>query len=167
MILATTGLCIWTGLEATRCTIQLFQHVLTPKVGRVRLDECGDRFRRRSARGLQALHDAITGTFPKCQRCQHPVDNKLRTLDHDVEKARECEKESFEVPSSEESLSEDQGCHSRMTRVQLVRNLAGTLLLYPTCMLIMSNYALSRGLLQEFGDFESQVSVEFQKLSND
>jgi hypothetical protein len=166
--LVTAGLYIWTGLEAAICTIQLLQHGRTFNLERVRLDECGDQFQRQRSRRLWMLYASVAGACSKCQRYQNPVNDEIRTPAHDVEKARDCQKEPLEVASSEGSDSQDQRCRSHTTGLRLVRNLAGMLLLYPVCMLVMSSYAASRGLLQDLGAFESsQVSYEFHQLSND
>jgi len=113
-----------------------------------------------------ALHGAVAGGCVKHEGCRHSVNGSIGALAHDVEKARDCQKESLEVASSQDSASEDLRCRSHMTTFRLVRNLAGILLLYPTCMLIMSNYAATRGLLQG-SSLNFQVSNDPHEPSND
>jgi hypothetical protein len=167
MLPVPAGLYIWTGLEAARCAIQLFRHIRTSKAERPGFDEFGNHFRRRGTRALRVLYGTVAGAYPKHRRCRSPVDGKIPAPVHDVEKARDCQKESFEIAFGQEGGSEDRGCRSCMTSLWLVRNLAGILLLYPTCMLVMSGYAATRGLLREFGSWESEVSNDFQKQMND
>jgi hypothetical protein len=116
-------LIIWTGLEATWCALQLLRLLFTTKVDRVRL-----------SRG---------------RRWRYPMDLGCHALarDVDVEYAAESEKLPFRI-APQEIVSEDQVRYGGTTRLRLARCLAGLLLLFPACMLVMSNYAVTRGLLQ-------------------
>jgi hypothetical protein len=122
-------LIIWTGLEATWCALQLLRLLFTTKVDRVRL-----------SRG---------------RRWRYPMDLGCHALarDVDVEYAAESEKLPFRI-APQEIVSEDQVRYGGTTRLRLARCLAGLLLLFPACMLVMSNYAVTRGLLQGCSRFE-------------
>jgi hypothetical protein len=81
--------------------------------------------------------------------------------DVDVEHAAESEKLPFRI-----APQENVRCGG-MAKLRLARSLAGVLLLFPACMLVMSNYAMTKGLLQGCSRFELLplgVSRGFHKL---
>jgi hypothetical protein len=126
---AAVILIICTGLDATWCSLQLLRLLLTTKVGRVGLSQG--------------------------QRCRYSMDLESYAIarDADVEHAAELEKPSFRI-ASQEIVSKKQVRCGGMTRLRLARSLARILLLLPTCMLLMSNYAVTRDLLQGCNRFD-------------
>jgi len=101
----------------------------------------------------RSLRIAIAGVCSGGRSVRYPVDLKHHAPTRDVEHAARHQKESaaFEFCGYQEK----QRC-SVLRWLRLVRVFAGVLLLYPACMLIMSNYAVTRGLLQGCSRFELQ-----------
>jgi len=115
----------------------------------------------------RSLRIAIAGVCSGGRSVRYPVDLKHHAPTRDVEHAARHQKESaaFEFCGYQEK----QRC-SVLRWLRLVRVFAGVLLLYPACMLIMSNYAVTRGLLQGCSRFELQplgVCECFHTLSSD
>jgi hypothetical protein len=117
------------------------------------------------------LHDLLrnfAGACPGGQR--HLEDSKIHTLAQDLEQAEKCQTASFEFAISQEIRPQKQWRRRGMTRLRLVRSLAGASLMYPVCMLIMSNYAVTRGLLQGCSRLELHplgVSTGCHEISNE
>jgi hypothetical protein len=84
----------------------------------------------------------------------YPMDSKRHTLAHDIEQAREHQKEPFEFAISQEGGSREQKHYNGTKWHPLVLSLTGVWLLCPACILTMSNYAITRGLLQGCGRLE-------------
>lgn len=131
----------------------------------VQSDEVVAGSQRQRIQKIRSLGIAIAGVCPGGQKFRCPVDLKRHA--RDVEHATQHQKESaaFEFCGYQEK---QRGSGLRWLR--LVRIFAGGLLLYPACMLIMSNYAATRGLLQGCSGLEFQplgVCECFHTLSND
>lgn len=96
----------------------------------------------------------------------HEARRKYRYLEHvkilildtgrDVEQAREDKKEVSRVWSREERDCQQQERHGEIRWFRLSRNISRVMVLYPACMLVMSNYAVTRGLLQGCDRLESR-----------
>lgn len=96
----------------------------------------------------------------------HEARRKHRYLEHvkilildtgrDVEQAREDKKDASRVWSREERDCQRQECHGEIRWFRLSRNISRVMVLYPACMLVMSNYAATRGLLQGCDRLESR-----------
>jgi hypothetical protein len=95
---------------------------------------------------LQDLLSNFAGACPGGRR--RPVGFKIHTSVRDLEQAEKRQTGPFESVISQEIRLQKEGRHRGMTRLRLVRSLAGVSLLYPVCMLVMSNYAVTKGLLR-------------------
>ena len=147
-------LIICTGLDATWSSLELLRLLLaTRKVDCVGLDDSSALLQSRSFRGRpRHQRDTIQDACPQGQRHRDPLELKHHALAHnfDVERAVEHEKLSSQTAYPESGPKEQGG----IARLRLVRSLAGVLLLFPACMLVMSNYAVTKGLLQGCSRFE-------------
>lgn len=104
-------------------------------------------------RALEQIHDIDGAQFSRHASIQPwsgvvPGVLKRHTPARDEEQAGDHQKEPFEFESGQADSSQGQRRGGGINWLRLVRNVAGVLLLYPTCMLVMSNYAVTRGLLQ-------------------
>ena len=139
-------LIICTVFDATWCSFQLLLSLFTTKNDRVGPENSSTLPQFRIVLGIWSRSDAVQGTCRQDQRCRHPLDLKSPAPFRDIELATEHEKRTFGY-ESQEIVPEQQLRRDGSTRLRLLRNFAGVLLLSPTCMLVMSNYAVTTGLL--------------------
>lgn len=148
------GLCILTAVDGLLSLLHLLRQLFTNNAPRVGREGTSALFQSPVTRELWLLREDVPGAYVGSDECRYAEGVNL-------EHAREDEKHGIALPR-ECGPSDPVPLHnSGLSRLRLLRSLTGVLLLSPACMLVMSNYAASRGLLQEFGGFESYVSFEF------
>lgn len=112
------------------------------------------------------IHDEDTGG--RCGpggRCLHEsVKSNDKKFSRPWERTSQCEKAQLNAHDEQRScgqnnmhLEADVRRYSVILRLRWVRLIGGMLLLYPVCMIIVSNYAKSRGLLPGWADLHMDV----------
>jgi hypothetical protein len=145
------ALCVWTALDYLWCLTLLFRLLFTTNVPRRGYDDSSADCQSQSVHGLWVLRDAISVARP-FRGCRYPVQVNHLALAHDLESAGVHEKRPFGAASLEDSGPQVR--RGGLPWLRLLRGFTGVLLLSPACMLVMSNYAVTRGLLQNCSRFE-------------
>lgn len=146
------ALCIWVTLDCLWCLTLLFRATFTIDISCSERNDSSTDSRSRSSHGLRILRDAVSVVAHPGRGFRYYVQVTDLAPARDLESAEIHDKHPFGTASLEDSSPQVR--RDGLTWLRLLRSFTGVLLLSPACMLVMSNYAVTRGLLRGCSRFE-------------